>query len=95
MKRNHAETVLTSIPYLIWMVVFTVIPFLLVTYFAFTDETGALTMANLSAVREYVAVIFRSIWLAFIQIAEYLPILPVPMPPTIFYSLSVRRQILR
>ena len=48
------------------MVVFTVIPLLLVTYFAFTDETGALTMANLSAVREYVAVIFRSIWLAFI-----------------------------
>ena len=66
MKRNHAETVLTSVPYLIWMVVFTVIPLLLVTYFAFTDETGAFTMANLSAVREYVAVIFRSIWLAFI-----------------------------
>ena len=66
MKRNHAETVLTSVPYLIWMVVFTVIPLLLVTYFAFTDETGAFTMANLSAVRESVAVIFRSIWLAFI-----------------------------
>lgn len=62
MKNNR----IASLPYLIWMVVFTVIPLLLVTYFAFTDEAGAFTMANISEVRDYVAVIFRSIWLALI-----------------------------
>lgn len=57
---------LTAFPYLIWIVLFTVVPLMLVTYFAFTTENGEFTFANLSAVSEYVAVIFRSIWLAFI-----------------------------
>ena len=56
----------TALPYIIWMVVFTVIPLALVTYFAFTDGSGAFTFDNISAVSDYVAVIFRSIWLAFI-----------------------------
>lgn len=56
----------TAVPYLIWIVLFTVIPLMLVTYFAFTTEDGTFTFANISAVSDYVAVIFRSIWLAFI-----------------------------
>lgn len=55
-----------SLPYIIWIAVFTVIPMVLVTYFAFTDETGAFTFNNISAVKDYVAVIFRSVWLAFV-----------------------------
>ena len=53
-------------PYIIWMIIFTVIPLILVTYFAFTDGNGTFTMANISEVKDYVAVIFRSIWLAFV-----------------------------
>ena len=48
------------------MIIFTVIPLILVTYFAFTDGNGNYTMANISEVKDYVAVIFRSIWLAFV-----------------------------
>lgn len=62
MKNSRA----TAIPYLIWMVIFTVIPLVLITYFAFTDSAGAFTFQNISDVSDYVAVIFRSIWLAFI-----------------------------
>jgi len=56
----------TAIPYIIWMVIFTIIPMILVTYFAFTDSSGAFTFTNISEVSDYVAVIFRSIWLAFV-----------------------------
>ena len=62
MKNSRA----TAIPYLLWMVIFTVVPLALVTYFAFTDSSGAFTFQNISDVSDYVAVIFRSIWLAFI-----------------------------
>ena len=56
----------TAMPYIVWMIIFTVIPLILVTYFAFTDGNGNYTMANISEVKDYVAVIFRSIWLAFV-----------------------------
>ena len=56
----------TALPYIVWMIIFTVIPLILVTYFAFTDGNGTFTMANISEVKDYVAVIFRSIWLAFV-----------------------------
>ena len=56
----------TAMPYIVWMIIFTVIPLILVTYFAFTDGNGTFTMANISEVKDYVAVIFRSIWLAFV-----------------------------
>ena len=56
----------TALPYIVWMIIFTVIPLILITYFAFTDGNGAYTMANISEVKDYVAVIFRSIWLAFV-----------------------------
>lgn len=55
-----------ALPYLLWIVIFTIIPMGLVSYFAFTDDAGSFTFANLSAVGDYAAVIFRSIWLAMI-----------------------------
>ena len=53
-------------PYLVWMVVFTVIPMLLIVFFAFTNSEGGFTIDNISAVGKYSDVIFKSIWLAFI-----------------------------
>ncbi len=35
-------------PYLAWMIIFIVAPLLIVAYFAFTDKTGAFTLANIS-----------------------------------------------
>lgn len=53
-------------PYLAWIGIFTVLPLAMVTWFAFTTEGGGFTLANISAVSDYAAVIFRSIWLAAI-----------------------------
>ena len=39
---------LLSAPYLVWMVIFTVVPLAIVMYYAFTTRTGEFTLANLS-----------------------------------------------
>ncbi len=63
------KTRLPSLPYMIWMIIFTVVPLGLVTYFALTTATGEFTIGNISAVINYTTVIFRSIWLAAIATA--------------------------
>lgn len=46
-KRGHGvRRPLFSAPYALWMIVFTVIPCLLIGYYAFTDKAGAFTLDN-------------------------------------------------
>ena len=54
-------------PYLLWMVVFTLIPLGIMVYYAFTDSaTGAFTLANLAKIGNYLPIFLRSISLAAI-----------------------------
>ena len=55
-------------PYLIWMVVFTLAPIALIAYYAFTDKSGAFTLANLTGALDpaYMGVLWRSVGLAFL-----------------------------
>ena len=54
MKKNNA--ILLSTPYIIWMVVFTLIPLGVVCYYALTDPaTGAFTLDNLKNLGTYAA----------------------------------------
>lgn len=53
-------------PYLVWMVVFILVPLLMVAYFAFTNDDGTLTMQYVSDVGQYANIFVRSIWLALI-----------------------------
>ena len=53
-------------PYLIWMALFTVIPLLIVCYYALTDSDGHFTLANLVSVSGYGSVFARSLLLALI-----------------------------
>ena len=50
-------------PYLVWMVVFIVVPLLMVAYFAFTDENGNFTLDYIANVGQYTNIFVRSIWL--------------------------------
>lgn len=55
-------------PYLIWMLLFTVIPLLIVIYFAFTDSvTGELTIKNIISIKAYLPIFLRSVWLAVVS----------------------------
>ena len=60
MKRN--KSVLLSTPYLIWMVVFTLIPLGVVCYYAFTDPaSGEFTFKNLKELNLYWGVLGQSV----------------------------------
>ncbi len=58
-----------SVPYLVWMVIFILVPILMMAFFAFTTEGGALTMEHISDVGQYANIFVRSIWLALIATA--------------------------
>ncbi len=55
---------LLASPYLIWMTVFIFVPLCIVVYFAFTDKSGAFTLANIMELSQYTTVFVRSILLA-------------------------------
>ena len=57
------RTKLISAPYTIWMTLFIIVPMGLVTFFAFTDKSGAFTLDNIACVGQYSNVFLRSIWL--------------------------------
>ena len=51
-------------PYIVWMVIFTVVPLAMVAYFAFTTNSGEFTFTNLTRAAEYMPVLLRSVWYA-------------------------------
>ncbi len=57
---------LFSLPYLIWSLIFIIVPMGLVVVFAFTTESGQFTLDYVSQVGEYTSVLVRSVWLAAI-----------------------------
>ena len=66
MKKNNA--VLLSTPYLIWMVLFTLIPLGLVCYYAFTDPaSGAFTLKNLRELNLYWGVLRQSVMYSIVS----------------------------
>ena len=58
-----------AFPYLLFMVIFIVVPLGMVVYFAFTDAGGAFTTANIAGVVAYSSVIVRSLWMALVATA--------------------------
>ena len=66
MRKNNS--VLLSTPYLIWMVVFTLIPLGVVGYYALTDPaTGAFSLGNLRQLGMYAGVLWSSIVYALVS----------------------------
>ena len=65
MKKNNAW--LLSGPYILFMVLFTLIPLGVVGYYAFTDPTtGAFTWGNMLQIKDYLPAILRSVGYAFV-----------------------------
>ena len=59
MKKTNA--VLLSTPYILWMVVFTLIPLGVVCFYALTDAAGNFTWANIMSLGAYLPVLWQSI----------------------------------
>lgn len=69
MKRRQQRKMknkIASAPYLVWMIVFILVPLIMVGYFAFTDKDGSFTLDYVSNVAQYTPIFVRSIWLALI-----------------------------
>lgn len=58
-----------SLPYLVWMFIFIIVPIVMIAFFAFTNEDGTLTIEHISDVGQYANIFVRSIWLALIATA--------------------------
>lgn len=61
------KTKIPAIPYLIWTLVFILVPLVLVIYFAFTNQSGDFTIKNFADVSTFAPVIMRSVMLAFVS----------------------------
>ncbi len=57
---------LIAAPYILWMIVFIIVPLAMVAYFAVTTDQGAFTLENIKEVWQYANIFARSIWLAAI-----------------------------
>ena len=56
-----------TIPYIIWMLVFTMIPIVMIGITAFTDKDGAFTLSNFENAMFYTNVFTKSLLIAFIS----------------------------
>lgn len=65
-KKSKLWGTLPSVPYVLWMVAFIVIPLGMVVFFALTDSQGQFTLENIARGGEYMSVLLRSIKLAAI-----------------------------
>ena len=66
MKKNNS--LLLSTPYILWMLVFTLIPLGVVAYYALTDpNTGVFTFSNITQLQLYLPVLWQSIWYSLIS----------------------------
>ena len=64
MKRGSK---ISAVPYIIWILLFTIIPFILVIYYAFSDNaTGRFTLDNIANSSAYLPVLIKSLCLAFV-----------------------------
>lgn len=62
---NNKKLTLFSAPYILWMLLFTLIPLVLILVFAFTDRnTGAFTFDNVQFAAHYLPTLVKSVYLA-------------------------------
>jgi len=57
----------SAAPFGLWMLLFTVVPLAVVVWFAFTDESGAFTLANLMDVKMFIPTFWKSIWMGAVS----------------------------
>lgn len=80
-------------PYIVWMVIFTVVPLAMVAYFAFTTNSGEFTFTNLTRAAEYMPVLLRSVWYALAACAICL-VIGYPVAYVIAQTTALTQRVL-
>ena len=66
MEKKSFGSRLVAAPYILWAAIFIVIPLVIMVYFAFTNETGVFTLANIAEIGKYKKAFALSVLYAFI-----------------------------
>ena len=74
-----------SIPYIIWMVVFTMIPIIMIGFTAFTDKNGNFSLQAFTNAFYYTNIFVKSLWIALISTAICL-VLAYPLAHYVAYD---------
>lgn len=61
MKKSSLSQKMLDKPYLLWSVLFIIVPLVMVVVYAFTDKTGAFTFSNMAQIKNYFPTILLSI----------------------------------
>lgn len=87
---NRRRTRLLDKPYLVWVLLFIIVPLIMVAYYAFTDRSGAFSLDSVSQIPSYIPTILLSV---LYGLAATLICLIIGYPfAYIFSKFSMRRQ---
>lgn len=93
MKSRSLGQRLLSAPYMVWAVLFSVVPLGMMAYYALTDQNGNFTLDNLSQVANYSGVFLRSIGYSLIATLICL-LLAYPMALTLSHSKANAQKVM-
>ncbi len=65
-KKSTLLSRIIGAPYILWAVLFIIVPIGMVAYYAFTDTTGAFTLSNMLEIGKYTDTFILSIWLGLL-----------------------------
>lgn len=65
-KKSTLLSRIIGAPYILWAVLFIIVPIGMVAYYAFTDATGAFTFHNMLEIGKYTDTFLLSIWLGLL-----------------------------
>ena len=65
-KKSTLLSRIIGAPYILWAVLFIIVPIGMVAYYAFTDATGAFTFDNMLEIGQYTDTFLLSIWLGLL-----------------------------
>ncbi|MBQ8881048.1 MAG: ABC transporter permease [Oscillospiraceae bacterium] len=92
MKKN--KSILLSAPYILWMLLFTLIPLGVMVFYAFTDpDTGAFTLGNLRDLGLFLPTLGTSVWYSLLSAGICL-LLGYPVAYFIAHRSAVTQKIL-
>lgn len=65
-KKSSLMTHIAGSPYIVWAVLFIIVPLCMVAYYAFTDKSGNFTFDNMLSISKYADTIILSVWLGLL-----------------------------
>lgn len=65
-KKSSLMTHIAGSPYIVWAILFIIVPLCMVAYYAFTDKNGNFTFQNMLSIGKYTDTIILSIWLGLL-----------------------------